>query len=118
MSTLVFPASHRTPKYSFAWAATIVRQARQSHARGWDILDRFIGLSDRQLAYLIACNAPEWPFIRRLVHVIDNWDHRQARFGPTPLVWDKNMLLNALSATDISAEKLVSYLTAQINRLE
>jgi len=85
----VSPAHSRRPIYSFAWAAGIVQRARASHVRGWEILDPLLGLSERQLAYLIACNDPVWPQIRGLARKAELWDFKQRKHGPNPLRWSR-----------------------------
>lgn len=59
--------------YSFSWALTVVQQAKRKHARVADLWCEFHGLSDRQLAKLIATGRPEWPQLRRALQIFDNW---------------------------------------------
>lgn len=62
--------------YSYSWALTVVNDALQKHARVSEDFLRFTGLSPRQLARLIAEGRPEWPQLRRMLQILDNWATR------------------------------------------
>jgi len=113
--------SKRTAIYSFTWASTIVEKAIQSHPRAWEILKGFVGISDHQLAYLVACNDPAWPWLRSVSHTIDKWRSRQRDSRGNEL----NFTIQTLSALfDVHKktcpESLKGYLTDRISdfRLE
>lgn len=114
----VSPASSRQPIYSYRWAASVIKRARESHVRGWEILDPLLGLSERQLAFLIACNDPTWPQIRDIVHKAERWDARQRSVGPSPLKWtreDYRMLI--VRECKSIVKSLGDYLTGRLENL-
>jgi len=108
----------RTPKYSFTWAAHIIDKAWESHPRGWEILSPVLGLSRRQLAYLIACNDPTWPQIRTLVHRIERWEARQQLCRGEGLPWSRGDWESLFRLECKSFVKsLQEYLTGRISKL-
>lgn len=113
-------SAERTPLYSFNWAYEKVDTALRSHARAWEIFLPILGLSHRQLAFLLACNAPEWAVIRSIVHQIDRWVQKQARVGPgTPESQITTTLLLRCSGrilSMVSIPSLKDYLTARIQK--
>jgi hypothetical protein len=60
-------------RYSYSWALTVVQKAKNAHPRVADFWCEFHGLTDRQLARLIAEARPEWPELRRALKIFDNW---------------------------------------------
>jgi len=72
--------------YSFDWAVEKVRSARQCHPRAWEMIMRWSALTERQLAYLLACNDPSWPALRELTHQWDKWEAQQAKVNPKALL--------------------------------
>jgi len=107
----------RQAKYSYRWAASILNLARRAHPRAWEIFGPFLGLSDRQLSFLIAANAPEWPVLRSLAQTLDRWLIKQSTVG------DVNgktiiILLSTLvkSHCKIEQKALQGYLTTRLNR--
>jgi len=111
-------ANTRIPKYSFTWALHIVEKARESHPRGWKILDPVLGLSNRQLAYLIACNDPTWPQIRTLVHRIERWESRQALCRGKSLNWGRGDWESLFRLEcKIFVKSFQEYLTARITKV-
>jgi len=116
------PEITRAAKYSFNWASGVVQRARQSHWRGWEILDAFLGLSDAQLAYLIACNAPEWAHIRNLGHLLDKWACHQEIVNPKALLTTHPSTRIFEAAVEVYRytlpDNLKGYLTDRIKRLK
>mgnify|MGYP001568845608 CR=1 FL=1 len=108
----------RIATYSFSWAATIVQRARDSHPRGWEILDPILRLRNAQLAFLIASNSPEWPQIRSLAKQLDVWAIKQALVNPKQAL---SPLLALDSVLRLSQKTLISplfsYLTANLKEL-
>lgn len=112
------PAPSRVPIYSFSWSASVVERARKSYARAWQILDGILGLSERQLAFLIACNAPEWAQIRTLTHTIDRWLRQQERCNPGVTMSTIQLLSNLLRIHKNSlGVSLYQYLTDKLAAL-
>lgn len=111
-------AKSRTAIYSLDWALTIVRKALESYPREWEILMDVLQVTERQLAYLIACNDPSWPSLRSLTHLLRRWRDRQARVGPSglkELPITPQMLSTLLEVGGKNApESLKAYLTARI----
>lgn len=113
--------SKRSPKYSFNWAWEIVGRAAQSHARVWKIFLLLIGLTERQLAFLICCDAPEWPQLRSMLQQLEKWQEKQHRLAngrefseETP----SQMLSSLLHIKGASLlESLRRYLTDRKNQL-
>lgn len=62
--------------YSFSWAADVVYKVWQKHARVREDFRRIWNISDNQLAKLIATGRPEWPVLRRVIQVMDNWEQK------------------------------------------
>jgi hypothetical protein len=73
LNSTIQERAHREAKYSFDWALSIIIRAQQSHPRAWEIFGPILGLSTRQLSFLLACDAPEWPYIRSLAQQLDKW---------------------------------------------
>lgn len=111
--------SHREAKYSFDWALTIIQRAQRSHARAWEFLGPILGLSTRQLSFLLACDAPEWPYIRSLAQLLDKWITRQEnlRPGSSSTIEIRAGFLSGLAnqVKKCPFPPLKSYLTARIN---
>ena len=70
----------REQVYDFTWALAIVEKAIESHGRGWKIAKAILGLSNRQLATLLASADPDWPRIRYFVHWTERVLDRYARW--------------------------------------
>lgn len=75
-------ANSREAVYSFNWAETIVDRAFDSHPRVWEIVCEAFGFKKRWLVFLLACDAPEWPYIRSIVHQLEKWLAQQRRVNP------------------------------------
>lgn len=107
--------------YSFDWAMSIVERAWKSHPRAWEIIGRAFALSKRQLAFLVACNAPEWPYIREISHKLDKWATKQENCRPGSLstISQENGLVRALTreCQKCPIPLLKAYLTAKIEEL-
>jgi len=111
----------RDPIYSFNWAATIVSKQRGSHVRAWELFDGILGLSERQLAFLVACNDPAWPEIREISHRISKWAERCATLaaeGPGNYLTAAALLVALPEILKKSPKSpFLDYLTARIRRL-
>lgn len=111
----------RTPRYSFDWAIDVVKRARGSYPRAWQILDPWFNLTERQLAYLLACDAPEWAQIREMTHQCDRWLTKQTRVGPPIPIsgWSTTQTYSALLkiVKNRLGESLHHYLQGRIKEL-
>lgn len=105
----------REAVYSFHWAESILKLAKQAHLRAWEIWGPFLGLSDRQLVFLLASKAPEWPVLRSMAQTLDRWLVKQGSCGQ---VSGKTVaiLLSTLvkSHCKIEQKPLKAYLTARL----
>lgn len=113
--------SKRRPKYSFAWASQIWAQATQSHGGYLEKLVGLLGLSSRQVIYLIACNDETWPIIRDMGHRWGDWERQQERLHlpsvaetttPTYLLSDLHRIYRKRCT-----ESFDRYLTARFSQL-
>ena len=113
--------SKREPKYSFAWASQIWAAASQSHGGYLEKLIGLIGLSSRQVIFLIACNDETWPIIREMGHLWGTWEAQQRRLGlpsveevqtPTYLLSDLHRIFRKRCS-----ERFDRYLTARFSQL-
>lgn len=118
VSTASSSPTERKPIYSFHWASEVVSKALASHARAWEIVRPWIGLSERQLAFLLACNDPAWPGIRRIMQIAEAWETKQAKVGPIPMIWNSYSYKMLLRTSDISDEKLKNYLTSRLKTVD
>lgn len=108
----------RIPVYSFSWASAIMAKAIESRARVWKDLLAFLGLSERQCAYLIACNDPAWPFIRTLSHTLDKWQARLTLYSPKIPEITIQLFSTLWSVhKNLCPESMKPYLTARIKQL-
>ena len=86
------PSPPLTPAhYSYSWALGVVKKAMEKHARVATFWCEFHGLTDRQLAKLIAEGRPEWPQLRRMLQIFDNW-LKHSRLQQTERKWFRVML--------------------------
>lgn len=100
--------------YSYSWALTVVHKALEKHARVSEIFLEFTGLTDRQLARLVAEGRPEWPRLRRMLQILDNWE-RAAPGCTQRYSTFKNLLWDKWHFTDGT---LGIYLTGRLNAVE
>lgn len=111
------PLEQRVAVYSFRWAEGILKLAKQAHPRAWEIWGPFLGLSDRQLTFLLASKAPEWPVLRSMAQTLDKWLVKQGTCGQ---VSGKTIaiLLSTLvkSHCKIEQKALKAYLTARLSQ--
>lgn len=75
---------------------------------------KILGLTNKQLAKLIAEGRPEWPQLRRMLQVMDNWDSR------SPGCWNSytNVKYLILGKPFILSDNLKTYLTGRIHELK
>jgi len=108
----------RVATYSFEWAASVVRHARESHPRGWEILDRILRLPNSKLAFLLASNSPEWPQIRSLAKQLDVWATKQNLIKPGYKI-SHRMALECVvwGSRKTLLPPLYAYLTANLKEL-
>ena len=115
------PSKDRVPIYSFEWASSKIDLAFKSHPRAWQIFSPILGLSRRQLAYLLACNAPEWPVIRSIVHQISKWLAQQEKIAGRDAMegFSTENLLSSIKilVCKIDHSDLRIYLTGRISSL-
>ena len=118
-NSTISEASRRSAKYSFDWALMIIEKALRSHPRAWEFLGPILGLSTRQLSFLLACDAPEWPYIRSLAQLLDKWIIRQEnlRPGTSSTIEAREGFLSGLAnqVKKCPFPPLKSYLTARIH---
>ena len=80
--------------YSYSWALSVVEKALEKHARVSESFLLFTGLSTRQLAKLIAEGRPEWPRLRYLLQVMDNWEKAQPGYFVTTQAYSNLLYKN------------------------
>jgi len=118
-NSTISEAVHRTAKYSFDWSLAIVQKAQRSHPRAWEIFGPILGLSTRQLSFLLACDAPEWPWIRSIAKQMDIWLTRQEALRPGSSSTNevKAAFLSGLTCRCLKCPfpPLKAYLTARIS---
>jgi len=105
----------RIPRYSFHWADTIVEKAQRSHSRGWNILVPILRLDRRQLAFLIACNDPDWPQIRWAARFLDRWNPDLVDGVPKPGTTKQMLSAAAPQIIKRVSERLGTYLTSRFS---
>lgn len=118
-NSTISDTAKRSAKYSFDWSLMIIQKAQRSHPRAWEILGPILGLSTRQLSFLLACDAPEWPYIRSLAQLLDKWIIRQEnlRPGSSSTIEAREGLLSGLAnqVKKCPFPPLRTYLTARIH---
>jgi len=77
--------------YPIEWAEGVVNRALEAHARVSEDFLNFTGLSRRQLARVLAEGRPEWPILRDMLKVLDNWCSR-SRYNYTPVYYFTNLI--------------------------
>lgn len=110
-------ATRRELAYSLQWAESVLRSLYRKHARAPEFIHEILGLSDRQMAVLLASNDPAWEILRNLAKTWDNWHAKQEQLGlpVRPENWARTLLLQGVSLGYLS---LREYLTARISDLE
>lgn len=73
--------ARRTLKYSLLWAERVLRSFYGKHPRAPEFLNKYLGLSDRQLGILLASGDSSWEVCRDMAKVWDNWHRAQERSG-------------------------------------
>lgn len=111
----------RTAIYSFVWATNIFERAYKAHPRVWEIVIEAFGLKERWLIFLLACDAPEWPYFRSIVHQLEKWLTQQRRVYPEYFSTnsEREFLLSGLAriAPKCPFPALREYLTSKIQQL-
>lgn len=111
-------APSRKAIYGLAWAHHTCTLAIESHPRGWDIVMQLSGLRHNQLAFLLACGDPGWAQLRRMAHIVENWENR-ARILKKPWAWTETNVRALIDITFVhNTNSLAKYLTGKIRRLE
>lgn len=58
--------------YSLNWAAGVIKELKNKHARGCNIVEEVLGITDRNLAKYLATGDPLYPKLRQIIKLLDN----------------------------------------------
>jgi hypothetical protein len=67
--------------YSLSWARGIVSKLREKHARGTEDVERYLGITDEDLANFLAHGDPMFAALRNLIHCSESWMEEHPEVG-------------------------------------
>jgi hypothetical protein len=106
----------KTFKYSLHWAENVISQLRVKYARGTDMVEEVLGISDRDLARYLAFGDPLWRHLRETIkNTQGNVDFYKERYTTEHLL---STFLGRLSGKRFGdqAERLAKRVRARYNQ--
>lgn len=75
----------RKQRYSLEWASDVIATFTEKYPRGYKIVSEKTGIVERQLAWLLACDDPNWPMMRHFIKSVQEWaEVSDYGFDPSP----------------------------------